>query len=95
MKADRMRKPFTYKPRIADVAEGCEFKDFFEICKPVEQPELLGCWTEWFKQQNIPFLIEKKRRGYVLWRKGNEMGRDKSTKRSAPVKKNIVYSFGI
>jgi len=37
----------------------------------------------------------KTRRGYVLLRKGEEVGRTRSKKSSQMIAKNIIYSFGL
>ncbi len=68
---------------------------FFEVSKIVSSPDMLKGWVEWFKGLNIPCAVMKTRRGYVLWRKGVEIGRTRSKNSSDLITKNIVYSFGI
>jgi hypothetical protein len=68
---------------------------FFEISKIVESPDMLQCWVAWFKKLKIPCVIEKRKTGYALWRKGNEAGRDKSKGPLAPNAHNIIYSFAV
>jgi hypothetical protein len=68
---------------------------FFEVSKIVASPDMLKGWVEWFKGLNIPCAVMKTRRGYVLWRKGVEIGRARSKSSSELIAKKIVYSFGI
>ncbi len=68
---------------------------FFEVSKKVESPDMLRGWVEWFKRLNIPCAVMKTRRGYVLWRKGEEVGRIRSKNPSQLIAKNIIYSFGL
>jgi hypothetical protein len=68
---------------------------FFEVSKIVPSPDMLKGWVEWFKALNIPCAVMKTRRGYVLWRKGEEVGRTRSKTSSELTPKNIIYSFGI
>ena len=68
---------------------------FFEVSKIVESPDMLKSWVEWFKGLNIPCAVMKTRRGYVLLRKGEEVGRTRSKKSSQMIAKNIIYSFGL
>ncbi len=68
---------------------------FFEVSKIVESPDMLKSWVEWFERLNIPCAVMKTRRGYVLWRKGEEVGRTRSKSSSELTAKNIIYSFGV
>ena len=68
---------------------------FFEVSKKVESPDMLKGWVEWFERLNIPCAVMKTRRGYVLWRKGEEVGRTRAKTSSELVAKNIIYSFGL
>ena len=45
---------------------------FFEVSKKVGSAEMLQGWFEWFRALNIPCAITKSRRGYALWRQGEE-----------------------
>ena len=61
------------------VDEGRRDQDlFFEVSKKVGSAEMLQGWFEWFRALNIPCAITKSRRGYALWRKGEEVGRKRS-----------------
>ncbi len=75
--------------------EHADHTPFFEVSKKVESPDLLKGWVEWFKRLNIPCAVMKTRRGYVLWRKGEEVGRTRAKTSSQFVAKNIIYSFGL
>ena len=68
---------------------------FFEVSKKVESPDMLKGWVEWFKRLNIPCAVMKTRRGYVLLRKGEEVGRTRSKNSLQMIAKDIVYSFGL
>ena len=68
---------------------------FFEVSKKVESPDMLKGWVEWFKRLNIPCAVMKTRRGYVLLRKGEEVGRTRSKNSSQMIAKDIIYSFGL
>ncbi|MGA3173934.1 MAG: hypothetical protein ABSE25_05830 [Syntrophorhabdales bacterium] len=68
---------------------------FFAISKTVESPEMLKSWIEWFRRLNIPCAITKTCGGYVLWRKGEEIGRTRSRAVSRLIKKDVIYSFGV
>jgi hypothetical protein len=68
---------------------------FFEVSKKVESPDMLKSWVEWFKRLNIPCAVMKTRRGYVLLRKGEEVGRTRAKKSSQMIAKDIIYSFGL
>jgi hypothetical protein len=68
---------------------------FFEVSKIVESPDMLKGWVEWFKKLNIPCAVMKTGRGYVLWRKGKEVGRTRAKNSSELIVNNIVYSFGL
>jgi hypothetical protein len=68
---------------------------FFEVSKIVESPDMLKGWVEWFKRLNIPCAVMKTGSGYVLWRKGEEVGRTRSKNSSELIAKNIIYSFGL
>jgi hypothetical protein len=72
-----------------------DYTPFFEVSKRVESPDMLKGWVEWFERLNIPCAIMKTRRGYVLWRKGEEVGRTRAKTSSELVAKNIIYSFGL
>ena len=48
---------------------------FFEMSRPVQSPEMLRGWVEWFRRLHIPCAIAKTEGGYTLWRKGKEVGR--------------------
>ena len=75
--------------------ESRDHTPFFEVSKKVESPDMLKGWVEWFKRLNIPCVVMKTRRGYVLLRKGEEVGRTRSKKSSQMIAKNIIYSFGL
>jgi hypothetical protein len=68
---------------------------FFEVSKIVESPDMLKGWVEWFKGLNIPCAVVKAGSGYVLLRKGEEVGRTRSKNSSELIMNNIVYSFGL
>ena len=68
---------------------------FFEMSRAVESPEMLKSWVEWFRRLHIPCAIAKTEGGYILWRKGREVGRKRSKVPSELTKKNIVLSFGL
>ncbi len=65
---------------------------FFEMSRPVESPEMLKSWVEWFRRLHIPCAIARTEAGYTLWRKGKEVGRRRSKVPYVPT--DIVYSFG-
>ncbi len=75
--------------------ESPDHTPFFEVSKKVESPDMLKGWVEWFKRLNIPCAVMKTRRGYALWRKGEEVGRVRSKASSQLISKNIIYSFGL
>ncbi len=68
---------------------------FFEVSKKVESAEMLQGWFEWFRALNIPCAITKSRRGYALWRKGEEVGRKRSKARPELTKQKIIFSYGL
>ncbi len=78
-----------------DGDEGRDHTPFFEVSKIVESPDMLKGWVEWFKKLNIPCAVMKTGGGYVLLRKGKEVGRTRSKNSSGLIAQNIVYSFGI
>ncbi|HME44545.1 MAG TPA: hypothetical protein VKF36_15755 [Syntrophorhabdales bacterium] len=65
---------------------------FFEMSRPVESPEMLKSWVEWFRRLHIPCAIARTEAGYTLWRKGKEVGRKRSKVPCVPM--DIVCSFG-
>jgi hypothetical protein len=85
----------TFHDRARNYWPRKDIEGFFEVSKVVESPEMLRGWVEWFKGRNIPCLIEKRKAGYALWRKGNEAGRDRTKSPSRPRREKIVYSFAI
>jgi hypothetical protein len=64
---------------------------FFEMSRPVESPEMLKSWVEWFRRLHIPCAIARTEAGYTLWRKGKEVGRRRSKVPCVPM--DIVYAF--
>ena len=40
---------------------------FFEMSRPVESPEMLKSWVEWFRRLHIPCAIARTEAGYTLW----------------------------
>ena len=62
------------------------------MSRPVESPEMLKSWVEWFRRLHIPCAIARTEAGYTLWRKGKEVGRRRSKVPCVPV--DIVYAFG-
>jgi hypothetical protein len=68
---------------------------FFEMSRPVESPEMLKSWVEWFRRLHIPCAIAKTEGGYTLWRKGKEVGRRRSKAPVLLIKENIIFSFGL
>ncbi len=97
MKRSSTEKGFAAEQRASatDSAESRCIDGFFEISKLVESPDMLRGWVEWFRRLNIPCLIEKRKAGYALWRKGDEVGRDRSKGPAAPNTRNIIYSFAV
>ncbi len=82
--------------RIEEKGRNRNGAPFFEVSKIVPSPDLLKGWVEWFKGLNIPCAVMKTRRGYVLCRKGEEVGRTRSKASSTELApKNIIYSFGL
>jgi len=68
---------------------------FFRISRPVESPDMLRSWVEWFQGLHIPCVITRTEEGYTLWRKGKEVGRKKSTVSSVLPRESIISSFGL
>ena len=68
---------------------------FFEMSREVESPEMLKSWVEWFRRLHIPCAIAKTEGGYILWRKGTEVGRKRSKVPSVLTKENIIFSIGL
>ena len=68
---------------------------FFEVSKIVRSPDMLKGWVEWFKKLRIPCVVMKTGRGYVLLRKGKEVGRTRAKGSSELIVENIIYSFGL
>jgi hypothetical protein len=97
MKNNSVRERSMTKRRTteADPARDTALDGFFEISKIVDSPEMLQGWVEWFRRLNIPCVIEKRKAGYALWRKGDEAGRDRSKGPSAPKPRNVVYSSAL
>ena len=90
------RKQIQERAGVARAEDGHrDHTPFFEVSKKVESPDMLKGWVEWFKRLNIPCVVMKTRRGYVLLRKGEEVGRTRSKKSSQMIAKNIIYSFGL
>jgi hypothetical protein len=73
------------KPRIKNL--------FFEMSRPVESPEMLKGWVDWFRGLHIPCAIARTEAGYTLWRRGKEVGRRRS--KVSSVCTDFVYSFGL
>ena len=67
---------------------------FFEVSKVVESREMLDPWVGWFQRLEIPCVIEKRRHGYILWRKGVETGGAEPTTLSDLKERNLVSFFG-
>jgi hypothetical protein len=78
-----------------DEDEGRDHTPFFEVSKIVESPDMLKGWVEWFKGLNIPCAVVKAGSGYVLMRKGKEVGRTRSKTSSELITNNIIYSYGL
>jgi hypothetical protein len=93
-KTNAARKDIRQRAAVAE-GEHPDQPPFFEVSKKVESPDMLKGWVEWFKRLNIPCAVMKTRRGYVLLRKGEEVGRTRSQTSFPMTAKNIVYSFGI
>ena len=66
---------------------------FFEMSRPVESPEMLRSWVEWFQRLHIPCAIARTQEGYTLWRKGREAGRRRSKIPSVNAK--FIYLSGL
>jgi hypothetical protein len=95
MKGDSAPRQAVLEQRTTDrdTAQDKLLDGFFKISKIVESPEMLRGWVEWFRRLNIPCVIEKRKSGYALWRKGDEVGRDQSNNPSALNTRNVVFSF--
>ncbi len=90
------RKQFQHRAEAArGEDERRDHTPFFEVSKKVGSPDMLKGWVDWFKRLNIPCAVMKTRRGYVLVRKGEEVGRTRSKSSSQIIMKNIIYSFGL
>jgi hypothetical protein len=68
---------------------------FFEVSKVVESREMLEPWVGWFRRLDIPCIIEKRRHGYILWRKGVETGGAQSIPLSELKERKLVSFFGL
>lgn len=68
---------------------------FFEVSKVVESREMLDPWVGWFQRLDIPCVIEKRRHGYILWRKGTETGGAESIPLSELKERRLVSFFGL
>jgi hypothetical protein len=68
---------------------------FFEVSKVVESPEMLEPWVGWFQRLDIPCVIEKRRHGYILWRKGVEIGGKEPKPLSELKERKLVSFFGV
>jgi hypothetical protein len=68
---------------------------FFEVSKVVESLEMLEPMVDWFRRLDIPCVIEKRRHGYILWRKGVETGGAEPTPFSELKEKKLVSFFGM
>jgi hypothetical protein len=79
-----------------DSLDGAEETEnlFFEVSKVVESREMLDPWVGWFQQLDIPCVIEKRRHGYILWRKGVETGGTEATTLSELKERKLISFFG-
>jgi hypothetical protein len=68
---------------------------FFEVSKVVESLEMLEPWVGWFRRLDIPCVIEKRRHGYILWRKGVEIGGKEPKSLSELKERKLVSLFGV
>jgi hypothetical protein len=68
---------------------------FFEVSKVVESLEMLEPWVGWFQRLDIPCVIEKRRHGYILWRRGVETGGAEPTPLSELKERKLVSFFGM
>jgi hypothetical protein len=75
--------------------KGCESDSFFEVSKVVESREMLEPWVGWFQQLEIPCVIEKRRHGYILWRKGVEVGGKEPISLSELKERKLVSIIGL
>jgi hypothetical protein len=90
------RKEIEEHAGVACAGDECrDHTPFFEVSKVVSSPDMLKSWVEWFKKLNIPCAVMKTGGGYVLLRKGEEVGRSRAKTSSELTAKNIVYSFGL
>ena len=95
-RSDGGRKQIEERTGVAhDEDERRDHTPFFEVSKIVESPDMLKGWVEWFKRLNIPCAVVKAGSGYVLLRKGKEVGRSRSKTTPELITNNIIYSFGL
>jgi hypothetical protein len=53
---------------------------------------MLQGWVDWFARLDIPCVIERRRSGFTLWRKGEEVGRNGSEEEPPLNTKNVIYN---